>query len=211
MTESSIDVLKHVDRLLLDHSTDSFLDLLIEAKKEYFNLTGKVTEEDDEFESRMNCFNDWFLFEFISPKDTRTIIQKYIDDEKSDPDIKRAFQSMSHSLFELVSLSKKQIILKDVLHDKKFTLSKNQDNVALVEEDVFIGRIICYKDEYFLLKGVCTFPDAIRSTLVKQAKKVKKLKNLHEEINFLLNLKKLKTKWIRYGHIETSKIFVFTT
>jgi len=119
---------------------------------------------------------------------------------------------MSHSLFELInSSSNKQIILKDVLHDKKFTLSKNQDNVALVEEDVFIGRIICYKDEYFLLKGVCTFPDAIRSTLVKQAKKIKKLKNLHEEINFLLNLIKLKTKWIRYGHIETSKIFVFTT
>lgn len=35
------------------------------------------------------------------------------------------------------------------------------------------------------------------------------MNNKDEEIKFLFKIESLKTKWLRYGHIDVNKIFVF--
>lgn len=205
-----LDILKeHLDRVLVTYTQGEYFEELKEAKEKYFSLTGKLDEDRIEFEARMNCFNDWYMFQYRK-KDGLKVIEDYIRKTDLDGDISQAFLNVNHSLFEYSKVNfKKQIILKDVLHDEKIALVKNHQNIGLVEGDFFISRVIKYKDEYYLLKGVCTLPTTVKSILKKQSKKVRGLNSFEEELNYLLALENLKTKSMNYSHIDPTKIFVF--
>jgi len=199
----------HLEKVLSLYTQGPFFEILKAAKEKYFSLTGKLDEDKDEFEARMNCFNDWYVFHYRNEEGTR-VIEEYIRKNRLDEELAHAFLNVNHSVFEFkVSLFTKTLVLKDLLHDKKVNLIKNHPNVSLVDGDLFVGRVIYYKQEYFLLPGICTMPQGVKSTLMKQAKKVRKLNNFEEEMNFLLQLEALKTKSMHYSHIDPNKIFIF--
>ena len=40
-------------------------DTLLEAKKEYFTITGQANDDDDDFEARMSSFNEWYVLQWF--------------------------------------------------------------------------------------------------------------------------------------------------
>jgi hypothetical protein len=199
----------HLDKVLNLYTHGQNLNDLKEAKEKYFHLTGKLDEDKDEFESRMNSFNDWYIFQYRQ-KDGSKVIEDYIRSGDLDDDISQALLNVNHSLFEFsVPTFGKKVILKDILHDEKIVLYKDHPTISLMDGDIFTGRVIKYKGENFLLKGLCILPHGVKSILKKQSKRVRKLNNFDEELNFLLNLESLKTKAMHYAHIDPTKIFIF--
>lgn len=199
----------HLDKVLGHYTQGQFFTDLKEAKDTYFSLTGKLDEDKDEFESRMNSFNDWYIFQYRQ-KDGSKVIEEYIRNNQLDEEISQSLLNVNHSLFEFTKTSfRKQIVLKDILHDEKIVLKKDHPTISLMEGDVFTGRVIKYKGEYYLLKGVCTLPQGVKPILKKQSKKVRKMNSFEEELKFLLHLESLKTKAMHYAHIDPAKIFIF--
>jgi hypothetical protein len=199
----------HLDKVLHLYTQGQFFEDLKQAKDTYFSLTGKLDEDKEEFESRMNCFNDWYIFQYRHP-DGSKVIEDYIRNNELDEELSQSLLNVNHSLFEFSKINfRKQIVLKDVLHDEKITLVKNHPNISLVEGDVFTGRVIKYKGDHYLLRGVCILPQGVKSILKKQSKKVRKTNSFDEELKFLLQLESLKTKAMHYSHIDPSKIFIF--
>lgn len=204
---NSIDI--HIDKILENYTEGEYYELLKKAKDIYVELTGKMDEETSEYESRMNTFNDWFIFNFRRD-DNRRVIDDYITKFDIDPELSKSFHNINYSVFQFVKINfRKQIVLKDILHNEKFTLSKEDCKLGLLEDDIFVGRLVSHADKNFLLKGVCTLPREILSSLKKQSKKVRKLNSDKKEEKFLLTLEKLKTKSLHYGHINSEKIFIF--
>jgi hypothetical protein len=200
----------HIDKMLTTYTQGEYFERLKQAKEAYIALTGKLDEDKDEFESRMNCFNEWYLFQW-KDESGKKIVEDYIRREQLDEDLSQAFLNVNHSLLEFSKTNfRKQIVLLDILHDEKVNLAKGHRHIGLVEDDLFIGRVIRYRSENYLLHGVCTLPQSIRSILKKQSKKVRKMNSFEEELKFLLSLESLKTKSMHYQHIEPSKIFVFS-
>ncbi len=200
----------HIEKMLTTYTQGEYFERLKQAKETYITLTGKLDEDKDEFESRMNCFNEWYLFQW-KDESGKKIVEDYIRREQLDEDLSQAFLNVNHSLLEFSKTSfRKQIVLLDILHDEKVNLAKGHRHIGLVEDDLFIGRVIRYKSDNYLLHGVCTLPQSIRSILKKQSKKVRKMNSFEEELKFLLSLESLKTKSMHYQHIEPSKIFVFS-
>ncbi len=200
----------HLDSVLSLYTQGSYFADLKSAKDKYFSLTGKLDEDKEEFESRMNCFNDWYIFQYRH-LDGSKVIEDYIRTNKLDEELSQALLNVNHTLFEFSKVNfRKQIVLKDILHDEKITLVKNHPNVSLMEGDVFTGRVIKYKGDHYLLRGVCILPQGVKSILRKQSKKVRKQNSFEEELNYLLSLESLKTKALHYSHIDPSKIFIFT-
>ena len=200
----------HLDKVLGLYTQGQFFAELKEAKDKYFSLTGKLDEDKDEFEPRMNSFNDWYVFQHRQ-KDGSKEIEEYILNNILDEELSQAFLNVNHSLFEFNRSSfRKQIVLKDILHDEKIVLKKDHPTISLMEGDVFTGRVIKYRSEYYLLKGVCILPQGVKSILKKQSKKVRKLNSFEDELNFLLHLEALKTKAMHYSHIDPTKIFIFS-
>lgn len=202
-------VTQHLDHVLNRYTTGDFFDDLKKAKDRYFSLTGKLDEDKDEFESRMNCFNDWYIFQYRH-QDGSKVIEDYIRTNELDEELSQALLNVNHSLFEFSKISfRKQVVLKDILHDEKVVLVKNHPRISLMVGDVFTGRVIKYKGDNYLLRGVCTLPQGVKSILKKQSKKVRKMNSFEEELNFLLQLEALKTKSMHYSHIDPTKIFIF--
>lgn len=199
----------HLDKVLGLYTEGQFFTDLKDAKEKYFSLTGKLDEDKDEFESRMNSFNDWYIFQHRQ-KDGSKVIEEYIRNNQLDEEISQALLNVNHSLFEFTRTSfRKQIVLKDILHDEKIVLKKDHPTISLMEGDVFTGRVIKLKGEYYLLRGVCTLPQGVKSVLKKQSKKIRKLNSFEEELKYLLQLESLKTKAMHYSHIDPTKIFIF--
>ena len=121
-----------------------------------------------------------------------------------------ALLEASYSIFLFHKINfRKQVVIKDVLHSEKFSLAKDNGILALVENDLFLGRVVKYQESHYLFNGLCTLPREVYSTLKKESKKIRKLNDLHEEESFLLNLERLKARSVQYGHIESHKIFSF--
>jgi hypothetical protein len=200
----------HLDTVLGLYTQGHFFSDLKEAKDKYFSLTGKLDEDKDEFESRMNSFNDWYIFHYLK-KDGSKVIEDYIRNNQLDEEVSQALLNVNHSLFEFTKTTfRKQIVLKDILHDEKIVLKKEHPNISLMEGDIFTGRIIKYQSEYYLLRGICTLPQGVKSILKKQSKKIRKMNSFEEELKYLLQLESLKTKAMHYSHIDPTKIFIFS-
>lgn len=200
---------QHLDSVLHRYTTGDFFNDLKAAKEKYFSLTGKLDEDKEEFESRMNCFNDWYIFQYRHP-DGSKVIEDYIRTNNLDEELSQALLNVNHSLFEFSKINfRKQIVLKDILHDEKIALVKSHPRISLMVGDVFTGRVIKYKGDYYLMRGLCTLPQGVKSILKTQSKKVRKANSFDEELNFLLQLEQLKTKAMHYSHIDPSKIFIF--
>jgi len=200
---------EHLDTVLGLYTQGSHFEELKAAKEKYFSLTGKLDEDKDEFESRMNCFNDWYIFQYRDENSSK-VIEDYIRTNQLDVELSQALLNVNHSLFNFSKINfRKHIVLHDILHDEKIVLMKNHPTISLMEGDVFTGRVIKFKGEHYLLRGVCTLPQGVKSILKKQSKKVRKLNSFEEELNFLLQLESLKTKAMHYSHIDPSKIFIF--
>ena len=199
----------HLDKVLGLYTLGTHFEDLKSAKEKYFSITGKLDEDKEEFESRMNCFNDWYIFQFRH-SDGSKVIEDYIRTNQLEVELSQALLNVNHSLFEYSKINfRKQIVLHDILHDEKIVLVKSHPTISLMEGDVFTGRVIKFQGAYYLLRGVCILPQGVKSILKKQSKKVRKLNSFEEELNFLLQLESLKTKATHYGHIDPSKIFIF--
>lgn len=201
---------EHLDQILITYTQGDHFNALKEAKEKYFSLTGKLDEDKEEFESRMNSFNDWYIFQYRRP-DGSKVIEDYIRVNHIEEELSQSLLNVNHSLFEFDKINfRKQIVLKDILHDEKIVLVKNHPNIGLMVDDLFTGRVIKYKNEYYLLRGVCILPSKVKSILKKESKRVRKMNSFEEELKFLLTLESYKTKSTHYAHIDPSKIFIFS-
>lgn len=201
---------EHFQKALQIYTQGDHYDTLLEAKKEYFTITGQANDDDDDFEARMNSFNEWYVLQFISARGTRTVISDYLTKNQVGDLLAKSFTGVNYSLFEYVGKNLRGLdTLYDMLHDKKITLPKGAILPSIIKDDIFVGRVLTYEDQNFLMSGLCVIPKEVRSILKKECKKVRKLKNPQEELKFLLKTESFKTKWIRYGHVDATKIFVF--
>ncbi len=200
----------HLEKALSLYTTGEYYKILIEAKDEYFQMTGIAFEEDQDFESKMSSFNDWYLLQFLSKNFERPFIREYLEAFPVPEEVAVCLLNINHSLFEYTGKSfsgKHQ--LKDILHDKKVELAKDHIDPPMIKGDIAIGRVVSFQGECHLLEGMTFIPKEVRAALKKQSKLVRRTEDLQQEYEFLIQLEKLKTKWQRYGHIDPTKIFTF--
>lgn len=199
-----------LEEILTIYSQGDYYQSLLKAKEDYFLRTGMAFEEDEDYESRMASFNDWYVLQYLPDESGKTFFQQYIESHEVIDELVEAVNRTNHSLFEYTGTSfRGQHILKDILHDNKITLAKTHSAPSMVKGDIFIGRTTFFKEEFFLFYGLRMMPKEARSSMKKEAKKVRKLNDLKQELDFLFFTESLKTKWQRYGHVDVNKIFVF--
>lgn len=201
-------VQEEVEKILQLYAKGKHLNSLKKAKDIFASKTGKIDEDSEEYESRMSSFNDWYVFQYQLRPEV-SVIQDYNENLKNRSDLSEALVETNYSAFLFDKINfRKQVIIKDILHNTKYVLAKDNGQLPLVEDDVFIGRLAHYNGQSYLLNGLCILPREILSSLKKECRKIRKAKNT-EESEFLLNLERLKTKTIQYGHIDPLKIFTF--
>ncbi len=204
-------IFKHLEKALKEYSSGDFYPMVLEAKKEYTILTGQINDDDDDYENRVNAFNDWYVLQYIAPEFQSSVMDEYARRHELPEDLAEAFSKLNHSLFQYGGETYKNIkVVKDHLHKgPKLTLSSEHPTPGLLRGDLFTGRSLDYKGERFLLSGVCILPREMTGKLVRDARKVQKTGSREFETNFLMKLEYFKTKWTRYSHLPPERIFQF--
>lgn len=200
----------HLDQILSVYSIDQHYDSLKLAKDKYCSLTNIMAGDEEDFEHNMRSFNDWYILQFSNKDGDPPAAEKYIEDNNVDDEIAKAIKGFNHSIFVYSETRfRKRKVLKDILHNQKIYLSDLSDGTPLLKNDVLIGRVINYKNNNYLMDGVCTLPKDSLKILKKQARKVRKLTTPAEETKFLLQVEALKNKWKNYNHVSAPQIFNF--
>lgn len=203
------DLLKILNDAVEKFSSREYLEEMLKAKKEYFELVGKISDEDDDFESRMNAFNYWYISQ-RNAEEKGSLLNTYLEKNQIVEEKAKILKELNHSLFEYRGLSfTKKHVFYDILHDIKFSISDKEFNFQLIKDDIFTARSIVDNGSNVLLDDISILPSEIRPILVKECKKVRKLKDKKRDLQFLMKVENLKTKWKRYGHLDAKKIFKF--
>lgn len=199
------------DLVLTEYTSEEKLPLLLEAKEFYFGRTGQIDEDAEDFESRMIEFNEWYVFHFIPDSYTKTLLKQYFSQRKVEEEIFESFSNINNSIFEYLGKSfTGSEVFYDFISGKKVKLSKTAPLPTLVKGDVFMARQITFKGQNYFLNGITVIPKDVRSILKKESKKIRKIGSEIEKDKFLLKVQGLKSKWLRYGHVDISKIFQFS-
>ena len=190
------------------YSSSNFLDSIKKAKEEYFELAGKILEDDEDYESRMNGFTYWYLTQ--RDADEKLLIEEFLRSKEIEDEIAQAILNLNHSLFEYrgKGITGKHKF-KDILHNVSFSIASKKFDHSIIKGDLFVARSVELQSEIYLLDDVSLLPKEVKSILVKECKKVRKLNDRTRDLEFLMEVERLKTKWRRYGHVDPKKIFAF--
>ena len=185
------------------------LNRLFNARKIYEKLTGKIDEDDDEYESRMLNFNEWFLFDFIEEDRQMPFIIEFLNTlDGPVEDVKKLFSRVNYSFFECQKKALGfSLTVQDFLKGEKFKVKPKHFPVQLLSDEIFTGRAVNCDGDFYFLPGVRWLPKEIRPPAVKKAKQIRKLGDPSVERKFTLDLERVMTKCIQFKHVRPSEVF----
>ena len=211
---------QHLEAALIHYTQDKYYQTALKAKKRYLDLTGSVDDsEEQDYENKMNCFNDWYLLQYLLPRKKCTVMEDYIKSQSLDGEIGYAFKNFNHSIFQYLGENfRGHLSMKDLWSKKKIVLNR-ETSLPLLKNDFFIGRVIPWQNEGYLMKGHSHLPAECWSLVKRQMRAVMKSQEQSQERSqeqrednaksaFLFKLESLNTKYRRYDHIDAAKIFI---
>ena len=135
----------HYTKAMAEFTAPPYHETMVEAKKEYFELTGVLHEDEEDYEIKMNAFNDWYILCYVS-EDGGPFMKVYLENNGIEDEFYDVFMRCNYSLFEYVGKNFYGAhAFKDILHSTKISLAKGHRPLSMLKNDLVIGRIIKYK------------------------------------------------------------------
>jgi hypothetical protein len=198
----------HLAELIKRYTSEEYYEDIKSARREYFGTIGQLREEEENFESQICCFDDWYLFNYPL-RGGLTPVQDYLKDGCVEDEFRNTFEFFRHSLFEFRGKGfRGNFTLQDLLSGEKISLVKDHPSIPLMKGEIFVGRVLSRGVEHFLLRGVTPFPDKISSRLIKRAQQVRKHATPAEKNIFVNGLESVRIKWLEYGRPDPERFFV---
>jgi len=190
---------ENFDQAIFNYSKGIFKDDYLKAKDEFFNLTGSIHSDHENFEQRMNSFYEWYFFNYDESKILK-------ENTTKDP----FFKDFKYSLFEFTGKNLRgRGVFKDFIGKEKVIMPKGVLPPGLTKDDIIAGRFIMLEDGYYLLPGFLILPGKVRSILKREARRIAKINDVDKKEEFLLKIETLYNKWRSYNHLDPAKIFVY--
>jgi len=178
------------------------------AKNKYFNLTGNVDHDTQDFEHKMKSFTEWFILHYSPFRSGKKIFQLYQEEVGINDLIHQVFSTVLYSVFDpILNVGDDKSIIFDCINQKKYQLMKEHNPFLIVKGELFVGRLLKTNDGVFLLKGVVPLPHEVREWVMKQSKLVKNKQISYMSEEFCLELEERKYRSLQNQQINPEKIF----
>jgi hypothetical protein len=195
-------------------------DDIIAARREYFAATGEVFEDDSCFESRMQGFFNWYLFDRPYGTPPLTFAQRYLLEEGAhlsgvDKAVFLGFTKSRHSLYEikrvgvgLIKVREDQVKVKDAFSGEEFLVTERRKLPGLEKGDLLEARLMPVNDAMHFSTAFTWHPKPIHPLIWKEIKRRKKAGTL-EPRNFCWELSRMALNLERFKNISPSVIYSF--
>jgi hypothetical protein len=170
--------------LLLAHVAPK-VDDIVRAKQEYFSQTGGEVHEDDRcFESRLQAFFNWYLFD--RKEGGVTPAQRFLQDRGAelrgpDKDVLLGFTQTRLGLYEyrgrgglLLGPKKGQVRVRDVIARKQHDVTERRQMHGLEIGDLFEARLVPVGSTLHFSTSFTYHPREMTPVILREIKKRKK-------------------------------------
>jgi hypothetical protein len=195
---------KYLEQVIEEFTTGEYYREVFNAKEEYFEKTGKVFEDDPEFEQRMHIFIDWYLFDRDLPGVDLPPIKYYFRKNKDlfsneDLNIYKDLCATIHSIFRLKRLAffSDGLVVVDLFSGQSYKVNDPNLNWGFTKGDIFEARVIPFKGTCEFSRGFCFHPGEMEGFILGEIKKVR----YHEkkrQTKLILQLSAMKLKHNRF-------------
>ena len=161
------------------------VDEIVQAKQEYFTQTGGEVHEDDRcFESRLQAFFNWYLFD--RKQDGVTPAQRFLQDRGAelkgpDKEVLMGFTQTRLGLFEyrgrkgfLRGPKKGQVRVRDMVVGKDFDVTERRQMHGLEIGDLFEARLVPVGGTWHFSTSFTYHPREMRPVILREVKKRRK-------------------------------------
>lgn len=204
----------YLDRILKSYSEGTYYEQVKRAKEEFFDRAGRVAEGSENFDSQMDAFLDWYLFD--RPLDTAEIapVKMFVLEHAKELSIEdaRVFEDLGksrHSLFELLRVKNADVYVKDLFDGEKYIVEESDINQGFSKGDVFEGRLIHFMDKLVFGSSFVFHPRECKSFIGKEIKRIRYLDE-KQHLKLLHKLACMKLKVEQYPHISVEHIYTET-
>lgn len=204
----------YLDQLIAFGSQEPRKADLLEAKAEYFRLTGEVFEDDKIFELRMASFLDYYLYDRVSPLTGKTPATELYEQrlQSAAPEEANAFRSLTetvHGLFEVRKLGKGVIRLRELFSGKDFDVTERRNIAGLETGDIIEARLIPFGGHLLFSAAFCYHPRVAVKAIKAEVKRRKKKEpdRPAKELVWDCAMRALKVE--RYRQVAVEKLYDF--
>lgn len=185
---------------------------IIEAKDEFFAMTGKVKDNEDEFNTRMNAFLIWFIFDRKPHESLYSPVSKYQDHLRNigwleELEVLNNQLIHIHSLFKFIKIKNGITIIKDLISGYKYKVEDENTLIGMAPDIFFETRLFKFDDKLSFCNYFIQHPPIVNKAIKKQLKPVKREKKLVKP--FLLKLHTFNNKYLKYRSIDIKSIYHF--
>jgi hypothetical protein len=172
---------ENINQLIEEITRDHQQDDLYQAKKDFQKISGEIFEDDKSYESRMGSFLEWYTFDRACPESALTPLQRYLKGTSITPESRELAESISksiHGLFVAKKIKSDCVIVVDLMDNEKYQVQENQGSILFNSDDLFEGRLIPYRDQFYFTDHFCYHLKATANFILS---KVKNLKSSEKE------------------------------
>ena len=204
--------LELIDRLTLFFTANEFNEEVSAGKKDFFDESGVMDEENHAFEMRMTQFLEWYLFTRHLSTVNMTPAQYALQAEsfKMTSDERPAFESLAatrHSLYEFLKIRGDDIYIRDLFLDKKIVIRNSPINIGFNRDEIFDARLTPDGETFHFTRAFCLHPAEASKYILGEVKKIRKSEDRGEEETFMLRILKMRYKYEQYRHLKLEYVY----
>ena len=205
----------YLEQLTVHFTSEDYLHEVAQAKREFFERSSVLDEENQQFELLMSQFLDWYLF--TRPLSSNGYVP--VDYALQSPDFKIApserkyfeyLAASQHSLFEFVQLHGDDVHIKDLFTGFIRVLKNSSMTYGFNYDEIFDVRIIPCEDTWIFTKGFCFHPVEAKRFILNEVSKSINL-TIDQKDALLLRLARMRHKLDQYKHIHFDHIYTNQT
>ena len=132
-------------RILEDLAQKEFQDEVKTARDEFFSLLKDLREDDAAYERLTACFLNWYVFDRCMDSGQGTPLQIFAETASLSKEEKTALAAMAanvHSLFEVVRIDGKALVLKDLFSTETLQVTERRSLAGLDSGDILEARLL---------------------------------------------------------------------
>lgn len=203
-----------LDQLLAFASAEPRKAALLEAKAEYFQLTGEVFEDDKTFEARMASFLDYYLFDRRPSESRKTPAEEMYEEKRRllGPEEAvpfRAFTETIHGLFVVRKLGPEGVRLREPFSGEDFEVTERRKLAGLEKGDILEARLIPSGGCLVFSPAFIFHPREACSLILREVKRRKKASPQGDPRDLTWDCSRRALKVERYKQIAVEKIYDF--
>lgn len=179
---------------------------LFQAKNLFFKNVGKIHTSNPNYQNRINCFLNWFLFDWNIEK--KPCVYKIIISRLDSNLFSQYHYQLSshyHSIFYTYKTKKDIFFIKDLFSKKKYKVQNCYFFQGVEKEHCFESRLYLINNEPIFSNYLILHTVEANSYIKKAIKscngEIKKLKDL------IIKLHKLAHQYATYKHFSIKKIY----